>query len=682
MKHLKFFKQRAFRFRRFTRKAYAAFASMHRVVNIGRLASYVADCQLRKSVALVTMGLPIFAEMTMAQSDDLSEPHLLPTLDVVAVADSPQCSPDAVAFIPQSQIQGLPIASVGELLQQLPGLDLRTRGGNDIQGDLSMRGGTFDQMIVMLNGVILNDAQTGHHNLDIPIDLTMVNRVEIIPASALIHYGLTSLCGAVNIVTTETPQNQAQLDLSGGSFGQVHLLGGVSRHVGNWTLSANASHHRSDGYQPNTDYQYSNLFLQLHQRNHHGTWNIQAGGQLKDFGSQAFYSTRYPDQFEATRTLLASITHHRRWQQWELDVTLYGRLHKDRFELFRQGVATPPSWYSDHNYHLSSHSGLRLRVSRRWQLGNTAVGVAMCNDAILSNVLGDSLAYAPPIHGEPGSMSYPLGMSRQNANLFAEHSIILNKLRLSASVLGSHNSRMGNDYGYSLVADYHLSNHLRLDASLGRSLRLPTYTDLYYHSANQISNPDLLPEVGYNAEVNLRYGKGHLSTLVTLFGRHSLNIIDWVRQADQEVWYSINHAQVNALGTSLQASYQSAGVVRRVGFNYTYCRLSQQEDGFISSYVLDYLKHKLSIDVVLNPMDHLQIKCLASYHLREGQYNDAAGQLCSYPPVFLLNGGAAYQLSRVTLYADVYNILNREYCDYGGVPQPGFSFMAGIKLKL
>ena len=213
MLHQNFLHNAAFRFRRFSRAGYAAFRSMHRVVNIGRLASYIADRQLKKSFVTMVFCLPILCGTAMAQNDDTLEEHLLPTLDVIAVADSAQGSPDAVAVISRAQLQELTVSSVGELLEQLPGLDLRTRGGGDVQGDLTMRGGTFDQMIVLLNGVNLNDAQTGHHNLDIPIDLSMVDRVEIIPASALIHYGLTSFCGAVNIVTGEAAADQIRAQL-------------------------------------------------------------------------------------------------------------------------------------------------------------------------------------------------------------------------------------------------------------------------------------------------------------------------------------------------------------------------------------------------------------------------------------------------------------------------------------
>lgn len=681
MKHFNLLRRSVFRFRRFSRKNYAAFSSMHRVVNIGHLASYIASRKLKKSIALVVFGIPVLSGMALAQTDDPQEERLLPSLVVVATADTQQCSPDAVAYISKSQLEGLPISSVGELLKQLPGLDLRTRGGGDVQGDLSMRGGTFDQMIVLLNGVNLNDAQTGHHNLDIPIDLSLVDRVEIIPASNLIHFGLTSLCGAVNIVTTENQNNKVHLALSAGSFNQVHLVGGLSQKVGGWTLSASASHHRSEGYQLNTDFQYSNVFLQAYRHTRPSDWTIQVGGQLKDFGSQAFYSLRYPYQFESTRTLLASVSYQRRWHLWELDATLYGRLHKDRFELFRQGFSDVPSWYTGHNYHLSQNYGLRLRASRKIGIGKASIGTELRDEGILSNVLGDSLTVPKPIRGESPDCFYSVGMDRMTVNLFSEYSAVLRKCRLAVSLLESYNSRMGLNHGYAVAADYYVNKEIKLNGSFGRSMRLPTYTDLYYHAANQVGNPYLLPEIGYNAEANLWYNKGHFSSLTTAFLRHSLDIIDWVRYPNEDIWYSVNHARVNALGFAVQAAYHTDGILNRLGMSYSYCTLFQQEDGFISAYVLDYLKNNLSVDVVLSVGKNLNIKLMGTYHDRVGKYTYAEGVTCNYDPVLLLNSGVEYSLRFATIFADFYNLLNRQYCDYGGVTQPGFSFLVGIRFN-
>lgn len=681
MKHQTLHHIAVYRFRRFCRAGYAAFCSMHRVVNIGCLASYIADRQLKKSALAVALCMPLAWNGAMAQTDDLLDEQLLPTLDITAPADSATGSADAVAVITRSQLQGLAVSSVGELLEQLPGLDLRTRGGGDVQGDLTMRGGSFDQMIILLNGVNLTDAQTGHHNLDIPIDLSMVDRVEIIPPSALMHYGMTSFCGAVNIVTGESA-DKLLAQVSGGSFGQLHASAGAARVVGPWTLSAAASYHQSNGYMPNTDYSHGSLYLLAHRKDQQGDWLIQAGAQSKDFGSQAFYSAKYPDQFEATRTLMASVCRQRNWNGWQLEGLLYGRLHKDRFELFREGYVEAPSWYVDHNYHLSAVGGLRLRASRMWHLGRTTFGAESREDGILSTVLGDSLSAPRPIRMEPDGHFYNLGIARNTTNLFAEHTVYLSELKISGGLLASYNSMMGPNYGYALSADYAINQYWHSSATFGRSFRLPTFTDLYYKSATQISNPDLLSEVSHSADINVRYQRGHVSALATIYGRKGSDIIDWVRLPSESVWHSLNHADIDAFGTDIQAAYQSHGLLRRVGVTYSYCNLVQNEDGFISNYVLDYMRHKIGLDVLVSPIKELRLKLLADYHYREGFYTDAAGHSESYDPVFLLNAAVEYDIWHCTLFVEGYNLLNTDYFDYGGIPLAGISCLGGVRLKL
>ena len=671
------------RFKRFSRATYAVFQSMHRVVNIGHVASYIADCQMRKAtgamlvVAVLTVGS---VSAQKVDDDDSRDPILLPTLTVAAMTDTVESSPDAVAVISQHQLKGITANSVGELLKQLPGVDLRTRGGNDVQGDLTLRGGTFDQVLVLLNGINISDPQTGHHNLDIPIDLAMVDRVEVIPSAALLHYGLTSYCGAINIVTTECHRDRLRFILSGGSFGQANLSAGATKVMGPWTVSANASYRRSDGYRTNTDFRHGSLFLQARRQDSIGLWHLQLGGQVKDFGSQAFYSTAYPDQYEATRTLTASVNRQRMWKGIHLEASLYGRLHRDRFELFRHDKVVPPAWYADHNYHFSNSEGLRLRAAKRFGITTSTIGTELRRDAIVSNVLGKPLAEAIPVRFESGDHSYTHGTSRLSASCFVEEGVDFSWIHVAATGLLSYNNFTHWNYAYGLNARMPLGPNTLVRASVGRSWRLPTFTDLYYHSATQISNPNLQAEVSHHAEINMSHQCRQWTVQGTLFARHGTNVIDWIRQPEETVWHCVNHAAVDALGGDVAVSYSPKGFVYRVDGAYSYCTLAQKADDYISNYVLDYLRHKLSFSVVLAPVTSLHVKLMVDYRYRVGSYTDNGVHL--YQPVWLVNASAEYLWKQFVFFVEGYNLLNAQYLDYGGVPQPGVSFLAGVKLNV
>lgn len=686
MQKTKIIQKMPIRFRRYCRAKYAVFCSMHRVINIGRLASYIADQQMHKSALLLPLMFWCFsASVAEAQTDDLMELQSLPVLDITATLDSTAGSPDAVVVISKKDLSGLTVGSIGELLEQLPGVDVRKRGANDVQQDLSMRGGTFDQVVVMINGVNITDAQTGHHNLDVPIDLSMVERVEIIPASALLKYGVSSFAGAVNIVTSShrNGQERGRILLEGGRWGHAKVVAGLTQQVGSWSLLGVTSYSRSSGYMDNTDYSYGNLWLQADKQAKNGTWDIQLGGQLKGFGSMAFYSLKYPNQYENTRTLSASVCRRFEVQGWQMELLLYGRLHKDRFELFRDGYVEAPSWYVSHNYHLSNTEGFRFRTSKWWQLGLATLGLDWRREAIVSTVLGDTLEHPLPVVSEPGNHQYNLGIGRNKMTLFAAQEMQYRQWKLNVSLLGSL-INLDPYYGYSLELERPLFEGAKVGASWVRSFRVPTYTDLYYHSATQVSNPQLRPERSHTADLWFKYRKNHLSLTAEAYGRRGSNMIDWVRQPGEEVWYSMNHARIDALGVDGILSYSLSGILRQLSVGYSYCYVNQQSDEFVSNYVLDYLRQKFSAAIMLSPIKGMRVKLLTDYYVREGAYTNSQNELVNYTPVTMLNACVEYDVwkQHAVLFVEGYNLLNKTYCDYGGVPQPGVMVLGGIRLSL
>lgn len=662
------------RFRRYSRSGYAVFNSLHREVTIGAVATYIADRGVCKSLCSLALCASLLGGAAMAQTDREAGSQQLPTLEITATVDSLQTCPGAVTTLTRSDIENLPIRSVADLVAILPGVDLRIRGGNDVQNDLSMRGSTIDQMIVLVNGVNLTDPQTGHHNLDIPIDLDMVQRIELLTASDLMSRGMIGFAGGVNIVVSEEYADRLTLLAAGGSYGQAKFSASATKVIGPWMLTAAATYNRSDGYMDNTDYRYGNLFVQAQRHSISDDWHLQIGAQTKDFGSQAFYSTTYPNQFEATRTVVASATNIHRFKRSRIETTLYGRLHKDRFELFRDGYAEAPAWYSGHNRHLSNSEGLRSQWLMAVGPGTLTAGIDARHDGILSNVLGETL--------EQPREPYTKSAERFNVSAFGGYGLTFLNTKVSAHLLGNRNSRFGYNYGFAAAAEYSFNSHLNATASLSRTYRLPTFTDLYYHSATQLSNPNLKPENALCAEAAVAYRSSCLQLTADIYYRHGNNIIDWVREPSETVWHSMNHSDVGAVGGDLSAIVSPRGVPFQVGAVYSYCHIGKDSGTLISNYALDYLSHKAEAFVAYKPLRNLTLRTALTVRKREGSYTDASGNVVHYPTSALLNASAQYKLGITTLFVEGYNLLNASYCDYGGVPQPGLTLMGGVKINL
>lgn len=680
----------AIRFRRYSRAAYAVFNSLHRVVTIGRLVSYIADRQLRKSAVAVVVSLLLMPVAAMAQEDEPLEELSLPAVQIVASSTSTQTTAEPAVVLTVQDISNHSVRSVGDLLTLVAGIDLRVRGIGDVQGDVSMRGGSFDQMLVLVNGINLTDAQTGHHLMDIPIDISMVERVEVLTPSMLLSRGIVAFCGAVNIVVNEKAERRLLAEMGVGSNGTVRasVLGTATS--GRWTHTVAGSFARSDGYMDNTDYRQANVYIQSDLNAENDKWSFCAGAQMKDFGSQAFYSISYPDQFEATRTLTLTASNVHRWSSARLESAMYGRLHSDRFELFREGRVEAPSWYGGHNYHLSEIGGLRSRLVRRVGAGDLFVGADIRSEGIVSSVLGelDSVFFLCRVPSKYNHLA-----SRLSLNVFGGYRYDFDNGSIEADLLGSGNSAFGFNYGASLDAVWQPGRHWRFGASLTRTYRIPTFTDLYYQSVNQIANPDLDGEHSLSAELKSRFstslGGCRMAMLAAVYYRAGRDIIDWVRRPDEEVWYSMNHTVLDALGAELTLMLHIGRFVDEIGGSYSYCSEHQDAAGMVSGYDLDYLRHKANVHVVLQPFRlvsgnnvPLRLKCDFNYRYREGVYTDAAGSRVPYPEAFVLNASVEYAFPKITLAFDVHNIADCAYRDFGGVPQPGRTFMATARLRL
>ena len=107
-------------------------------------------------------------------------------------------------IITAKDIKHLPVQNVNELLAYVSGVDIRQRGPMGTQADIGIRGSTFDQVLVMVDGVRMSDPQTGHHQMNLPVPLQMIERIEIIRGTAARRYGLNALGGVVNVITKKT----------------------------------------------------------------------------------------------------------------------------------------------------------------------------------------------------------------------------------------------------------------------------------------------------------------------------------------------------------------------------------------------------------------------------------------------------------------------------------------------
>lgn len=575
-----------------------------------------------------------------------------------------------------------PSAQIGDLLEQLPAVEVRRRGSQ--QGDISLRGGNSDQTLLLLNGINLSDAHSGHYTLDLPVDVSALERVELLTDSQLAHFGMAAFSGIVALHTriADTTAPSLTLTLHGGSYGEAGGQLVARQHTGSWHLLEQAGYIRADGYIHNTDYQTANLFLQAFRQETPGvSWNLQGGFQLKDYGANAFYSLAYPDQYESVRMAFASATHRRAWRWGEWVWTLSDRAHTDRFELFRDGHTTPPTWYPGHNYHLSNNFSTSHTLTLYHRHATTTAGMELRDEAVLSSQLGDSLVHPVRIFYESGNRQFEFGKNRVNLNTFLQHRYHSRRWELCGGGALNLNSMFHADWGADLRGSYRPCDPLRLEASVGRYLRLPTFTDLYYHSAIQIGNDRLRPEEAVTAMLSAHWHRGPWSVTLTLLHRDGRHIIDWIRQAGDTQWHCANLTKINLNGFEVSTAYRPTDCPHELRLDYSYYHVGKDAGTYLSKYALDHLRHKLSLGAV-GQLGHLTLSGWATWQQRNGSFTNRDGVLETYQPVTLIDLRATYPWQKLLFAVSLLNVLDSHYYDLGGIEQPGIQLQASVTLSL
>ncbi len=590
-----------------------------------------------------------------------------------------------IKIIPKAEIEAISASSLQDILNFTQNLDIRQRGGMDMQADISLNGGSFDQVMILINGINMTDPQTGHYSSNLPIDINSIERIEILEGAGARVYGPGAFCGAVNFITSQKDSNQIKVNLSAGQYGLASV--GVNSDFKvlktNNNLSANFS--SSDGYTQNTDFKNLNVFYRGSFANNIININYQAGISAKSFGANSFYSAKYPNQFDDNKTAFAAISASG-GKNTTTNGTIYFRRNQDRFELFR---SNPPSWYRNHNYHLTDVFGANFNLNIPSKIGKTVLGADIRNENILSNVLGLDMADTIKAPFERQGF-YTKSYNRTNISIFFEHSYVWKNLSLSAGAMLNYNTSLGSktDIYPGIDVSYWINDQIKLMASVNKSLRMPTFTDLFYKGPTNVGNQDLKAEEAISYEFGTEYTSSFFDFGVNGFFRVGYNIIDWGKLPDETVYHARNISEMNTVGLGASASFNFGRLTEKSYLNYLkieYLFLNQtknSESQYISYYVLDYLKHKLSFSLSHKIIENINAVWTASYQQRMGTYFlTATGEELNYEPFWLLNAKINWNMKHLAVYLEVSNILAQKYVYYSEVPQPERWIKIGVKYK-
>ncbi|MBN2214325.1 MAG: TonB-dependent receptor [Bacteroidales bacterium] len=659
-------------------------------------------------ICLLPLVYPIliYSSSLFAQQDTVYIPHELYVEEVEIIGQrSAGVYSDiarAVTVITKDYMEHAPVQTINDIFEFMPGVDLRQRGNLDVQADIGIRGGSFEQTLILVNGIPFNDPQTGHHNLNLPFDFSTIEKIEILKGPGSRVYGANAFSGAVNIITKTGNQKETDISLTAGqnSYLKTSLSAGHSYKKLAYYIGFSGS--SCAGYTNNTDFQNFNAYYKGDYLSPFGKFGLQAGFVNKAFGASGFYTPKYPDQFEQINNRFLAFTYS---VGKPVRAKLYfsWRRHQDRFELFREeryhfadgyfingtdtAIIAPGVYYSGHNYHLTNslYGGVNIVIPGK--TGKTSLGLEYHMDHILSSSLGTSLDSSVTVPGEDRGI-YTKGAKRELYSIFFEQTKDFGRFYFAGGAL----LNISHDYGYhacvGLETGKRIKDYSRLFLSVNPSFRLPTFTDLYYNGPVNMGNPDLNPEKAVTVEGGYRFSARWLRIEASVFDRMGYQIIDWVKLPEEDIYTTKNYNRLITYGFDISTGL-NAGLLPSIGnwlkyvyLSYGYVNTEKYRGKYISAYALDYLKHKLTARISHQVYHSVGLSWNLTFQDRNGTYTDQNGVEHDYKPFLLVNARLYWKPGITEIYMETSNLLNVKYRDLGSIVQPGIWFYAGLNIHL
>lgn len=589
-----------------------------------------------------------------------------------------------VLVIRGSQVQNLPVNSIDELLRYLPGIEVQARGPMGAQSDFVLRGGTFQQVLVILDGLRINDPVTGHFNSYIPVAPAEIDRIEVLKGASSAIYGTEAVGGVIHIITKSfaaRPQREKALGAQAiyGQYGLYNINAGFYHNngktaIGGGLLSNNAQGQPQRGTKG--EFSLNTLSFSLsHRLGKNWQLALRSAYDHRHFSAQNFYTTFLSDTAkEKVKTL---------WNQARIAYTK----DNSRFN-FQVGFKSTEDNYAYNAVSVPNLNRSRLAQAlatyqKQWKATVLTTGVQVQNRTIRSNDRGN--------HAVAQAAAFVLADQQ-----------VGEKLHLNPALRYDWNGRSGGEIVPQINISYAL-NRFQLRGSAGKTIREADFTERFnnYNKAvvtsGRIGNPDLVAERSVSFEAGADYFlKQVLKLSATYFRRDQKEMIDYVPTA-----YADMPRQQNLVATGSYALARNIASVQTDGleldlqflknFNSAYSLRtgaglvwlgSGSSSTTPSFYISSHARFLGNFNVVLQA-PRWMVSTTGLYKVRNAQEAAAINAKVT-TDYFVLNGKAEvfFWQRKLAAVLQADNIFNRSYSDLLGAQMPGRWLMGGLKLSL
>lgn len=517
-------------------------------------------------------------------------------------------------------------------LDSVPGLDLQRRGAPGAQADLSVRGSSYQQVLLLIDGMRASDPQTAHHNLDLPFAARDIETVEVLPGPHSAGLGAGAFGGAVNVRTRRPSADSARAGLGAGDYGSRFGEVSCEKVWGGFGQRITGGRSYSGGARPGTDHESANFFSRSAYDAPWGALDLSLGYTEKDFGAAGFYSALTSGEREATAARFASLSASLgEGGGLVIEPKAYWRAHRDRFSYIYNSAA-----YA--NRHDTGLAGAGLALRRKFGEASASLGAEYYGESMDSSNMG---VHSTGVTALSGGWDSPLGGG----------------FGLAASMRADRHTSWGWQGSPGLKLGWDNSRGFSAWSAAGRSFRAPSFTELYYSDPGNRGDASLKPERSASYEAGAEWAAGVSRFRSVVYRREESRLIDWVKQAAGSPWTARNIGAATVHG--LEGSVETAlgGAMASLAYSFIY---KDSAAYGISKYALRYPRGKGTLSL----RGPLPCGVAGSLLLSAVKREKEAGY-------FLADAGLAREFGKAKASIDVTNILDAGYEEIPGAPAPG-----------